>query len=513
MEIPVQYEEAVVLKKLFVSVALLGLLVPTANAQDAQGVLRAAASAMGNPSEVRSIQYSGAGWVAAVGQSFSPIDDWPRFEITSYARTIEYPTRSSREELTRRQGSYPTTGGGGTPLQGEQRQVLVTSGNYAWNMNGNDAAPQPALADFRQLDLLMSPHGFLGAALAAKDATAVALVLEGRPMTMVSFTALNKYRINGTINEKNLVERTQTWVANPVFGDMIYDHRFTDYKAFGNIMFPSVIHSHQGDPAIHPGHNVMEIRVTNAQANAAAPALTVPPNVQKAALPAVQVASTQLANGVWRVAGGSHHSVAVEFSDFVAVVEAPQSEARSLAVIAEVRKLIPKKPIRYVVNTHHHFDHSGGLRTYVAQSATVVTHEANRDFYTNVAFHPGTRTLEPDVLSSRMPWFAGNRVPAFETVTQKYVISDGVRTLDIYPVRGLQHANTMLVAYLPTERILINADLYAPPASGAPAPAPSPSTRALANTIQQLKLNVERHVGIHGEVGSHQDFVKASGTN
>jgi glyoxylase-like metal-dependent hydrolase (beta-lactamase superfamily II) len=502
-----------VLRKLFVHVVLLGLLVGTANAQDAQGVLRAAAKAMGNPSDVRSIQYSGTGWVAAVGQSFSPTDDWPKFEITSYTRTIDYPARSSREELTRRQGSYPPTGGGGTPLQGEQRQVLVTSGNYAWNMTGNDAVPQPGLADFRQIDLLMSPHGFLGAALAAKDATAVALMLEGRPMTIVTFTALNKYRINGTINEKNLVERTQTWVANPVFGDMIYDHRFTEYKAFGNIMFPTVIHSHQGDPAVHPGHNVMEIRVANAQVNAAAPAVTVPANVQKATVPAVQVASTQLAKGVWRVAGGSHHSVAVEFGDFVAVVEAPQSEARSLAVIAEVRKLIPNKPIRYVVNTHHHFDHSGGLRTYVAQSATVVTHAANRDFYTNVFFHPGRRTLEPDVLSSRMPWFAGNRVPALETVTRKYVISDGVRTLDIYPVQGLQHAGTMLVAYLPTERILINADLYAPPAAGAAAPAPNPSMRALANTIQQLKLNVERHVGIHGEVGSHQDFVKASGTN
>ena len=500
------------LKTLFVPGMLLGLLAGTASAQDAQSVLRAAATAMGNPGDVRSVQYSGVGWIAAVGQSFAPTDDWPRFEVTSYTRTIDYPSRSSREELMRRQGSYPTMGGGGTPLQGEQRQVLATAGAYAWNMNGTEAVPQPALADLRQLDLLMSPHGFLGAALAAKDATAIALVLEGRPMTIVSFTALNKYRINGTINEKNLVERTQTWVANPVFGDMIYDHRFTEYTTFGTIMFPAVIHSHHGDPAIHPGHNVMEIRVAKAEVNATAPALTVPANVSKATVPEVRIASTQLAAGVWRVAGGSHHSVAVEFSDFVAVVEAPQNEARSLAVIADVRKLIPKKPIRYVVNTHHHFDHSGGLRTYVAQSATVVTHEANRAFYANVLFHPGTRTLEPDVLSSRMPWFASNRVPAFETVTQKYVISDGVRTLDIYPVRGLQHASTMLVAYLPTERILINADLYAPPASGAAAPAPTPSMRALSNTIQQLRLNVERHVGIHGEVGSHQDFVKALGT-
>lgn len=90
------------LKKLFVPVALLGLLVGTASAQDASSVLRAAATAMGNPVDVRSIEYAGVGWVAAVGQSFSPTDDWPRFEITSYTRTIDYPGRSSREELRRR---------------------------------------------------------------------------------------------------------------------------------------------------------------------------------------------------------------------------------------------------------------------------------------------------------------------------------------------------------------------------------------------------------------------------
>jgi glyoxylase-like metal-dependent hydrolase (beta-lactamase superfamily II) len=502
-----------VLKKLFFPALLLGLLVGDAHAQDAQGVLQAAAKAMGNAGDVRSIQYSGAGWVAATGQSYTPQDDWPKFEVTSYARTIDYNTRTSREEVTRRQGTYPLTGGGGTPLQGEQRQVLLTSGNYAWNMNGDNAVPQPAQADTRQLDIIMSPHGFLKAAMAAKDATAVALTLEGRNLTIVSFTALNRYRVNGTINEKNLVERTQTWIPNPVFGDLIYDHRYTEYKNFAGVMFPTVLHSHQGDPRIHPGHNYMDIRVANVVVNATAPAVAVPDNVRQATVPPVQVASTEIAKGVWRVAGGSHHSIAVEFSDFVAVVEAPQNEARSIAVIAEVRKRIPNKPIRYVVNTHHHFDHSGGLRTYVAQSATVVTHQGNRDFYYDVFFHPGTRTLEPDILSSRMPWFGGNRIPAFETVTQKYVLSDGVRTMDIYPVQGLDHDGNMLIAYLPTEKILINADLYSVPAPGAPAPAPNQSTRALAQNIQRLKLNVERHVGVHGDVGSHQEFMKVSGTN
>jgi glyoxylase-like metal-dependent hydrolase (beta-lactamase superfamily II) len=225
----------------------------------------------------------------------------------------------------------------------------------------------------------------------------------------------------------------------------------------------------------------------------------------------VQVESTELADGVWRIAGGSHHSVAVTFRDFVAIVEAPQNEERSLAVIAEVRRLIPNKPIRYVVNTHHHFDHAGGLRTYVAQSTTVVTHQGNRDFYDDVFFHPGRRILEPDILSDRMPWFGGNRIPAFETVSEKYVLSDGERTMDIYPVLGLAHNGNMLIAYLPTERILINADLYSPPAPGAQPPSANASMRSLSQNIERLNLDVERHVGVHGQVGSHADFMRSVG--
>ncbi len=427
-------------------VAFGALLAGSAMAQDARSILTAAADKLGARS-VQSIEYTGSGWVAAVGQSATPADDWPRFEVLNYTRTIDYRNRSSQEEYVRRQGNYPPQGGGGTPLAGEQPQRFLNVGDYSWNLNGTAPAPEPAVAEVRQLDIWLSPHGFLKAALEADDVTAVPLTLEGQNKTIISFTALNKYRVNGTITADNLVERTQTWVANPVLGDTVYDHRYSDYKDYGGVLFPTVLHSHQGDPRLNAGHNWKEVRVTNARVNVGAARLSVPENVRDATVPAVALESTQLANGVWRIAGGSHHSVAVEFRDFVAVVEAPLTEARSLAVIAETRRLIPGKPIRYIVNTHHHFDHSGGLRTYIAQSATVVTHQSNLEFYANVVSHPGARTVEPDILASTLPWFAGNRVPAFETVNQKYVLSDGVRTLDLCPVQGLANASTMLDAY------------------------------------------------------------------
>jgi glyoxylase-like metal-dependent hydrolase (beta-lactamase superfamily II) len=267
-----------------------------------------------------------------------------------------------------------------------------------------------------------------------------------------------------------------------------------------------VLHSHQGDQRLNQGHNFMEIRVSNVQPNVTVPALAVPDNVRQASVAAVRVESQKLSDGVWLVAGGSHHSVAVEFADFVSVVEAPLNEERSLAVIAEVQKLVPNKPLRYLVNTHHHFDHSGGLRTYVAEGATIVTHQGNRDFYEDVVFHPAQRVGQPDRLS------LAPRAPTFETLSQKYVISDGVRTMEIFTVQGLGHSQGMLIAYLPKEKMLVNADLYSPPAQGAQPPAtPTAGSVVLNQNIQRLKLDVAQHVPIHGRVGTMEEFSRIVG--
>jgi glyoxylase-like metal-dependent hydrolase (beta-lactamase superfamily II) len=297
-----------------------------------------------------------------------------------------------------------------------------------------------------------------------------------------------------------------------MLGDMKFEAYLSDYKDFGGVKFPTVLHIHQGDPRLSVAHNSMEITVTNVQPNVSVPAMTVPDAVQRAAAPQVRVDSQKLADGVWLIAGGTHNSLAVDFRDFVTVIEAPLNEDRSIAVIGEVNKLIPNKPIRYVVNTHHHFDHSGGLRTYLAQGATIVTHQANREYYEQVLFNPAPRTLMSDRFSTYYPYFTGGRRPLpIETVNQKYVLSDGVRTVDLYPVQGLNHAATMLIVYLPKEKILVNADLYSPPAQGAPAPAVNTNMRTLQQNIQRLKLDVTQHVPIHGQPGPMTQFAQIVG--
>src|SRR5260370_23012281 len=149
-------------------------------------------------------------------------------------------------------------------------------------------------------------------------------------------------------------------------------------------MFPALMHVHLGNPVLNPAHNIYEIKVNSVSANESVPAISVPEVVRQAVEPPVRVQTEKLADGVWLLAGGTHNSVAVEFRDFVAVIEAPLNATRSLAVIEEVNKLVPDKPIRYLVNTHHHFDHAGGLRTYLAQVTTIVTHDLNKKSYLQI---------------------------------------------------------------------------------------------------------------------------------
>src|SRR6516165_4454285 len=190
--------------KVAIFAAFLDLIIGTASAQpvkDVRSVLEASLKAMGG-ANLKTLQYSGSGWSSRVGQTYGLAEDWPRYEVADYRRVINYEAKWSREDYTRRQGRYPLLG---RPPMPEEHVTSILSGNYAWDMQGDRPAPLTNLyldgvsyADLRQLELAVTPHGFLIAALAAKDATAIALPIvgasdaglsqSGRKVTIVSFT-------------------------------------------------------------------------------------------------------------------------------------------------------------------------------------------------------------------------------------------------------------------------------------------------------------------------------------
>jgi glyoxylase-like metal-dependent hydrolase (beta-lactamase superfamily II) len=160
-------------------------------------------------------------------------------------------------------------------------------------------------------------------------------------------------------------------------------------------------------------------------------------------------------------------------------------------VIARVKETIPDKPIRYLINTHHHFDHSGGLRTYVDEGATIVTHEANRSFYERAWAAP--RSLNPDRLAR------SQKAAQFETVADAHTLSDGKRRIEVHRLAGNGHNDGFLMVYLPAEKLLVEVDAWAPGAPNVPPPAvPSPFALNLLENIQRLKLDVAQVVPLHG---------------
>jgi hypothetical protein len=221
----------------------------------------------------------------------------------------------------------------------------------------------------------------------------------------------------------------------------------------------------------------------------------------------VRVQTTQLAPTVWLLGGGSHNSVLVESPEFVTVIEAPLNDERSHAVMAEVKRLVPNKPIRYVVNTHYHWDHSGGLRAYVGAGAQIVTHQRNVDYFTRVLARP--RTLVPDNVTATAQFVGinGNGVLGADAapVMRFYDVGTGSPPYS-------SHNEFFLVAFLPNEGLLVNADLYTPPAAGAtPPPQAMEGVVALGHIIRQFNLKVTQHVPLHGQPGSHEQFLKILG--
>jgi glyoxylase-like metal-dependent hydrolase (beta-lactamase superfamily II) len=458
------------LKRLLAGFALGAIVVWTAAAQDARTVIAAASRHLGVDT-LKTVQYSATGSDFVLGQAPNPSSPWPRFINKSYTRAINFETPASRVERVRVQGETPPHGGGQQPLVGEQaqNQTIVVAADTPWT---------------QQLEIWMMPHGFLRAA-AARNATLDVKAMNGRKYSVVSFAGDNKARVNGYINDQNLLERVETTIDNPFFGDMPFEALYSDYKEIDGVRFPMHIIQKQA------GYPIFDLSLTDVKINAA---VTIQPpqgrgGAAAAAAPNPPAQSEKLGDGVYLITGG-YTVIAVDFKDYITLIECGQSEPRALAVIAEARRLIPNKPIKYLINTHSHIDHSSGLRPFVAEGTTILTHQVNKAYLEKVLAMP--HTLNPDKAQS-----AGKK-PSVEAVGEKRVLTDGVHTIQLYHLQNFMHHDGMLVAYLPKEKILLEADAYNPQPTTATPPSPaSPYTLSLVDNIERLKLDVDRIVPVH----------------
>lgn len=451
-----------------------------------------------NTANVTSVEITGTGVSGVFGQSFSNAAAWAAIPLTSYRTQIDYAAPASRTTLVR--GEPTEKEGPNLAFRKEYFGFLGTnadqylSGNVAWNATAtNPAVVAPAAVEERQADINSTPHGFVKFAQANN-----APVRKTRRGADTTFT-VGKHKYYGRFAANGDLELVQTWIDNPVLGDTLVQTTFQDYRNFGGVRYPARITRIVGE------HPTLRLTVTGVKVNAPV-SITVPDEVKNYQAPPITVAEELLAPGVWHLRGGSHHSLLIDQADHLIVVEAPQNEARSKAVIAKAKELVPNKPIRYVVNSHAHFDHSGGLRTYVAEGATVVTHALNQEFYTKAWGAP--RTINPDELATK-------KVAAkFELVADKHTLSDGKRTVEIYPLRGSTHSDAILMVYLPAEKVLSVADVYSPAPADAPPPeAPLPGAVNLIENMERVgAVDVAKIAALHGtRVGTVEDLLIDSG--
>ena len=188
----------------------------------------------------------------------------------------------------------------------------------------------------------------------------------------------------------------------------------------------------------------------------------------------------------------------VAFNDYILVVEAPEQilyNNNSVQALAKIKETVPGKPIKYLVLTHHHSDHAGGFREYVAEGATIVTTAGTKS------------SLEKAVAvqSSLLPKLSTNHKLTVETVDKKRVFQDDKHVVEIYDIGPNPHANQILVAYFPKEKILFQADLLNPLANGT-IPIAQDTTISFSERLDQLGLQVEKIYGVHGRMATPEEL-------
>jgi glyoxylase-like metal-dependent hydrolase (beta-lactamase superfamily II) len=215
------------------------------------------------------------------------------------------------------------------------------------------------------------------------------------------------------------------------------------------------------------------------------------------------VTAEKLGDGLYRftTGNGSYDTLVIEFRDHIMMLEAGPAEATMLAYIAEAKKMIPNKPIRYVMNTHPHSDHTRGLPTMVAEGATIIAHRNSEEFLERALNTP--RTLLTDTLAKNP------KKARIETVGDKKVYSDGSRVVEMYHVPSAPHSNGLLIAYIPKEKILFQGD-FSLPAPGQPA---NDHVRALVPILAKLNLDFDRYINVHAPAApqTRADLLKAVG--
>lgn len=320
-----------------------------------------------------------------------------------------------------------------------------------------------------------------------------------RPHQVVSYANEDGAEISLYFDEKtNLLSKFETVGTDPFAGDTIFETIYTGYRSENGQQFPlGRITKVDGEATQELRFEQLVFNTTLTDDKFKAPAGF----TAAAAAPPQQQPLSKISENVYTVTAGGYNVLFVAFKDYIFVMEAPGNDFVSRQAIEQIKKTFPDKPIRYVSVTHHHDDHAGGIRTYIAEGATIIAAPGEKAFFEKVA--KAKFTIDPDALTR-------NPQPLkIETIEGgKRVLTDGTTTVEIHDIGSGPHTDEMLVAYLPNEKIVFQGDLLNRPSNG-DAPIANDTTAHFAKWLEAKKLPVERIASVHGPLSTLEELRRA----
>ncbi|HEX8188319.1 MAG TPA: MBL fold metallo-hydrolase [Pyrinomonadaceae bacterium] len=326
--------------------------------------------------------------------------------------------------------------------------------------------------------------------------------VEGRRFRVVSFAAETGAQVSLYFDARtDLLARTEQLDGHALLGDVRVGNDFSDYRAVGGVKVPRRRLGF-ANRFVTGESEYAEVKLDFADGEGL---LEVPAGFVEPAPPragAAPESMRRVGDGVYLIEriGQAYRVMFVVFDDYVMVLEAPTDANVTRAVIGLVRQTAPGKPIRFVSFSHFHFDHTGGLREYVAEGATVVVPPGNRAFVERVA--GSDFTLKPDALALKP------RPPSIETFEKKRVFTDGRRTVELHSIGPTSHVRDMVMFYFPKEKILFQGDMFSPLDAGGIPPVIEINYE-LVKKVEELKLDVETLVAVHSGAVAWKDFRRA----
>lgn len=442
--------------------------------------------------DVTSLRIEGQGETFSLGQNRTIDGPLPRYTIANVVRRFDFARNRSRIEQVRTP-TFPT--GNTAPV----RQFVALDGDVAFTVSESGVIERQDTwtARERRAELRHTPISIVRTALATG-------VTRSAPRVEDAFDVIDITDTDGIVytlfadRSSHLPRKVRVTTTHPNLGDTILETEFDAYAAINGVQVPGA-YTTRMDAAV-----TARLTVTGTTLNAGVEDLVAPPPVASsdANPPRPIVVVDEIGPGLWHLTGQSHHSVLAEFSDHLTVIEAPLSEARTLAVIQRARELRPAKPVTQVITSHHHFDHIAGVRAAVAEGLTLVVPASTRPFYEALVTRP--RLVSPDALAK------APKPPQFLTYDRELVIEDATMSLHVLPIEGSAHADPFAMVYFPKQRALYEVDAFTPGAVDAKTAPPSPFAKDLRDAIVKRGLKVERILAGHGRAASLRELEAAA---